>query len=182
MVVPDVVECRKLRGIAPSTVAGKRIAKGNFNKFLVVIGKDLYEDLDEYTLCDPALLRKNATYLVEHYVTKDDKHLMCDSAKQYISGVFMAVQERFPDNRYYNSNVQTHEWYAKLRSYLDGEITLRCIQVGEEVASKSYPIGRNLLKDICFHLRRRIMKKVFSDDLNLHYLLPLVEDNQGRAL
>ena len=140
------IEFRELTGnTAPSTVLGKKIAKANFNKFLVLSGNELLEELDEETLCDPSLLRKYATYLVEHYVTKDDKHLMCDSAKQYISGVFVSIQERFPRNVYYDTGAQVHNWYARLRSDLDNEITLRCIELGEEVASKSYPVGRELL-------------------------------------
>ena len=103
------VEFRELTGnTAPSTVLGKKIAMANFKKFLVLSGNELLEELDKETLCDPSLLRKYATYLVEHYVTKDDKHLMCDSAKQYISGVFVSIQERFPRNVYYDTGAQVH--------------------------------------------------------------------------
>ena len=155
MIVPDVVEFAELKGnSALSTKAGKLIAKGNFNKFLICSNKPTYEDLEENDLCNPSLLKQYATFLVSHYVTKDDKPLMCDSAKQYVSGVFMAIQERYPENRFYNSNVQNHEWYAKLRNDIEDEVTLRCIEVGEEVASKSFPVGRDTLRGICCHLLR----------------------------
>ena len=32
---------------------------------------------------------------------------------------------------------------------MESEITLRCIELGVEVASKSIPLGREKLKDIC---------------------------------
>ena len=100
------LEFRELKGnTAPSTIAGKKIAKSNFNKFLVITGNDALEDMTEEKLCDPSLLRKYATYLVEHYVTKDDKPLMCDSAKQYISGAFNTIRDRHPGSESYRAGI-----------------------------------------------------------------------------
>ena len=156
------LEFKELKGnTAPSTVAGKKIAKANFNKFLVITGNDALEDMTEEKLCDPSLLRKYATYLVEHYVTKEDKPLMCDSAKQYISGAFNTIRDRHPGSESYRAGI-IHDWYSKMRQDLDAEITLRCIEVGEEVASKSFPVGRDVLNDISsFYLRENSVESMY---------------------
>ena len=50
------MEFRQLTGnTAVSTVAGKRIARCNFNMFLAISGLDVLQDLPENTLCDPTL-------------------------------------------------------------------------------------------------------------------------------
>ena len=156
------LEFRELKGnTAPSTVAGKKIAKANFNKFLVITGNDALEDMTEENLCDPSLLRKYATFLVEHYVTKEDKPLMCDSAKQYISGAFNTIRDHHPGNENYKAGI-VHDWYTKMRQDLDAEITLRCIELGEEVASKSYPVGRDILNGISsFYLRENSIESLY---------------------
>jgi hypothetical protein len=44
--------------------------------------------LIEVVLCDETLLAIFATFLAKYYVKDDDRHLMCGSALQYMSGVF----------------------------------------------------------------------------------------------
>ena len=117
--------------------------------------------MTEENLCDPSLLRKYATILIENYVTKDDKPLMCDSAKQYISGAFNTIRDHHPGNENYKLGI-VHEWYSKMRHDLDAEITLRCIELGEEVASKSYPVGRDILNGISsFYLRENSIESLY---------------------
>ena len=130
---------------APSTVAGKKIASKCFNKCLILMGHDLINDLEESVLCDPDILGKFATYLAKYYVTKDDKLLMCDSAGQYLSGAFNCIQDRFPKNEYYNKADKVHPWYTELRQALRNDISLRCQILGDAIASKSFPIGHDLL-------------------------------------
>ena len=38
--------------------------------------------------------------------------------------------------------------FVSTTRYIDAEINLRCIKVGEEVASKSFPVGKEVLYDI----------------------------------
>ena len=117
-----------------------------FSKFLSVTASTNIKDIGEQELCNPYLLRKYANYLVNHFVTGDDERLMCDSAKQYLSGVFNVIKLRFPSNPNYTA--AGSEWYKKLRKDLKSQITLRCFELGEELASKSFPIGWDILKDI----------------------------------
>ena len=61
------LEFEDLKGnTAPSTIAGKKVAESNFNKFLVITGNDVLENMTKEKLCGSNLLRKYATYLVEH--------------------------------------------------------------------------------------------------------------------
>lgn len=87
------------------------------------------DDIEEQELCNPALLRRYATFLVDHFVTGDDDRLMCDSAKQYLSGVYNVIKLRFPLNANYTACGS--EWYKKLRKDITSQITLRCIELGE---------------------------------------------------
>lgn len=137
---------------APNTVAGKNVAKKCFNKFLALTGSNFIEVLDEVALCSPILLAKFGTFLAEHYVTKDDNLLMCDSACQYLSGIFNCIQDRFPANEYYDRSSTAHPWYSDLRLALRKTISLRCQMLGDEIASKSFPIGRELLRKIAIKL------------------------------
>jgi hypothetical protein len=138
-------------GNAPATEKGKTSALKVFVVFLAAAGYSTnLKDMEEEKLCDPALLRRFATYMVDHFLTGDNAPLMCDSAKQYLSGVFTVIKTRFPSNQNYTS--AGSEWYKTLRKELNSRIVLRCIEFGEEVASKSYPVGRDLLREISQHL------------------------------
>ena len=87
------------------------------------------DDIEEQELCNPALLRRYAAFLVDHFVTCDDDRLMCDSAKQYLSGVYNVIKLRFPLNANYTA--RGSEWYKKLRKDITSQITLRSIELGE---------------------------------------------------
>jgi hypothetical protein len=134
-------------GTAPSTLAGKKIATKCFNLFLGLMGLASMLLLTEIVLCDESLLARFATFLAKYYVKDDDKHLMCGSALQYMSGVFNCIQDLFSNNPSY-SKKDLHPWYTELRQILEREISLRCQLLGEEIASKSYPIGRDQLREI----------------------------------
>jgi hypothetical protein len=43
-------------------------------------------------------LARFATFLAKCYVKDDDRHLMCGSALQYMSGIFNCIQDLFPNN------------------------------------------------------------------------------------
>jgi hypothetical protein len=134
-------------GTAPSTKAGKKIAVKCFDLFLSLMGLCSILLLTEIVLCDESLLARFATFLAKYYVKDDDKHLMCGSALQYMSGVFNSIQDLWPNNANY-SKTSLHPWYKELRHVLEREISLQCILLGEEIASKSYPIGWVQLREI----------------------------------
>ena len=49
-----------------------------------------------------------------------------------------------------------------MRHDLDAKIALRCIELGEEVGSKSYPVGRSILNGISsFHLRENSIESLY---------------------
>ena len=66
-----------------------------FSKFLSVTASTNIKDIGEQELCNPALLRRYAKFLDNHFVTGDDERLMCDSAKRYLSGVFDVTKFTF---------------------------------------------------------------------------------------
>ena len=80
-------EIRELTGgKAISTIRGKISASNCFSQFLNVAAATSIDNIEEQELRNPALLRRYATFLVDHFVTGDDDRLMCDSAKQYLCG------------------------------------------------------------------------------------------------
>ena len=124
------LEIRELTGgNAIATIRGKVSASNSFSQFLNVAAATNINEIEEQELCDPALLRRYATFLVDHFVTGEDEHLMCDSAKQYLSGVYNVIKLRFPSNANYTAG--GGEWYKKLRKDTANQITLRCIELGE---------------------------------------------------
>ena len=116
-------------GNASATIRGKLSASKTFSQFLTAAAATNINDIEEQELCDPALLRRYATFLVDHFVTGDDERLMCDSAKQYLSGVYNVIKLRFPLNANYTA--AGSEWYKKLRKDIGNQITSRCIELGE---------------------------------------------------
>ena len=123
-------EIRELTGgNAIATIRGKISASNSFSQFLNVAAGTSIDDIEEQELCNPALLRRYATFLVDHFVTGDDDRLMCDSAKQYLSSVYNVIKLRFPLNANYTAGGS--EWYKKLRKDITSQITLRCIELGE---------------------------------------------------
>jgi hypothetical protein len=78
--------------------------------------------LTEEVLCEQNLLGRFCTFLAEYYVKDDDKHLMCGSSLQYLSGVFNSIQDRFPSNPNYTKS-SLHPWYTELRHILEKKMS-----------------------------------------------------------
>ena len=115
-------------GNALATVRGELAAKKNFEKFLTVATTTNLKDIGEEELCNPALLRRYATFMVDHFVTGDDARLMCDSVKQYLSGIFNVIKTRHPSNP--NFTASGNDWYKQLRKNIDNKVNLRCFKLG----------------------------------------------------
>ena len=110
-------EIRELTGgNAIATIRGEISASNGFSQFLNVAAAASIDDIEEQELCNPALLRRYATFLVDHFVIGDDDRLMCDSAKQYLSGIYNVIKLRFPLNTNYTAGGS--EWYKKLGKIL----------------------------------------------------------------
>ena len=56
-----------VQGQAPSTVTGKKIVTANFNKLLFITNRDVNEKGFQIQV------QKYTTYLVQHYITREDK-------------------------------------------------------------------------------------------------------------
>jgi hypothetical protein len=132
-------------GTKKSTVSGKSSAVKIFDKFIQTLGEQFasfnFHTISEDILTQKELFQKFATYLfddeaeweevvyageginnVPHYVQINEvalssTQLRCNTALQYLSGVFMEIQKRYPGNKdfknlaMYNGN---HLWYTKV--------------------------------------------------------------------
>ena len=102
-------------------------------------------------------------FLVDHYfVSGEDERLMCDSAKQYLSGVYNVIKTRYPSNSNYTA--AGSEWYKKLRKDLNSQITLRCIELGKGSTSKSLNVERNISHNHASNQERRWHQSPFQSD------------------
>ena len=148
---------------AIATIKGKICASHTFTQFLNVAAATNIDDIEEQELCDPALLRRYATFLVDHYfVSGEDERLMCDSAKQYLSGVYNVIKTRYPSNSNYTA--KGSEWYKKLRKDLKSQITLRCIELVKGSTSKSLNVERNISHNHASNQERRWHQSPFQSD------------------
>lgn len=131
--------------ISASTIRGKTTASNAFNVFLQEKKMPNFDKASEDTICKEELFVEFCQYLVNLKTKNGEKdNISFGTAKQYLSGVFNVVRDKFRQNRLF---VDT-DWYKNLINSLETIISRRLIDEGKKLQEKSLPIGRKLMIDI----------------------------------
>ena len=117
-----------------------------FNVFLAAKGMNDFSALDpsEMTI---ELLQEYAGYLCEAAEKVDGESFAWETISKFITGVKMnCIKDlRFKDLPMWKDD----EWYSKIRSGAFRLVLTRCIRDGKPLSSKSTPIMRESLREIC---------------------------------
>ena len=154
------------QGDSLSSKKNNRNSVSRFNVFLAAKGMNDFSALDpsEMTI---ELLQEYAGYLCEAAEKVDGESFAWETISKFITGVKMnCIKDlRFKDLPMWKDD----EWYSKIRSGAFRLVLTRCIRDGKPLSSKSTPIMRESLREICraslmtgaFELHRFIFVSAF---------------------
>ena len=129
-----------------SSKKNKRNSVSRFNMFLEAKGMSSFHCLGthEFTI---ELLQEYAGYLCEAAEKVDGESFAWETISKFITGVKMNCLKdpRFKDLPMWKDD----EWYAKIRSGAFRLVLMRCIREGKPLSSKSTPVMRATLRQLC---------------------------------
>lgn len=133
-------------GDSESSKKNKRNSISRFSIFLATKGMRDFHNLGAEEL-NIELLQEYAGYLCEAAEKVDGESFAWETISKFITGVKMSClkDSRFKDLPMWKDD----EWYAKIRAGAFRLVLMRCIREGKPLSSKSTPVMRQTLRQIC---------------------------------
>ena len=133
-------------GDSESSKKNNRNSLSRFDMFLHAKGMKEFSDLEPQEL-NIELLQEFAGYLCEAAEKVDGESFAWETISKFITGVKMNCMKdpRFKDLSMWKDD----EWYAKIRGGAFRLVLLRCIREGKPLSSKSTPVMRTTLRELC---------------------------------